>query len=212
MRETYRNMNEKITPTPNLGQRVMEQAVPRNGIRIGALAMASILVIVLVALPLAAYAEEIIPMVEEFFGTITGKYTVDGVVTIVEGTNFAAGEMQLGAQPDWLVTEEGRVYFRANGENIDITDRISTEVPFTYVYTDRKVTHFMAVGRTSDNDLGWLAVRRAGSAETGDLRWLSGGYAHGYWNNAEDEPYGWYMAAYEEMGIKDSNHLRGYYD
>lgn len=218
MNTVFQKLNHKIVPSSDLKIKVMEKIKGRRGMRIGPLTTAAVLVLVLIVIPLSVYADELLPVVEEFIAAVTRDYFVDGVLHIQEGTDpsgnpVSRGELQLGELPDWLIVDGDRVYFAANGEYIDITDQISTEEPFTYEYTDPKqITSYMAVGRCGNNGLGWMVMRRAGSAEKGNLRWLSGGHGSGYWNNEKEEPYGWYMKAFEELGIKDRNHLKEYYD
>ena len=46
---------------------------------------------------------------------------------------------------------EGRLYFVVNGENLDITDRVSRTESFTYEYEDeQQVTHYWVVGLNGD--------------------------------------------------------------
>ena len=46
---------------------------------------------------------------------------------------------------------DGRLYFIVNGENLDITDRVSKTEGFTYEYEDaQKVTHCWVVGLNGD--------------------------------------------------------------
>ena len=46
---------------------------------------------------------------------------------------------------------EGRLYFVVNGENLDITDRVSRTESFTYEYADeQQVTHYWVVGLNGD--------------------------------------------------------------
>lgn len=43
--------------------------------------------------------------------------------------------------------ENRRLYFTANGENLDITDQIAEDAPFYYTFVDDyELTHYMAVG------------------------------------------------------------------
>lgn len=46
---------------------------------------------------------------------------------------------------------EGRLFFVVNGENLDITDRVSQTESFTYEYADeQQVTHYWVVGLNRD--------------------------------------------------------------
>ena len=97
---------------------------------------------------------------------------------------------------------DGRVYFTANGERLDITNQFSMEKPFTYVFTDRYyIVHYIAIGGTPE-DIGFY-----------ERRWKEWdpvhGYLSGFGRNSSDpethELYGWYVSAdayfYSNYGI-----------
>ena len=220
MQRTYRKLNECIVPDPQLRAKVMERTAPKRAIRLSTLATAATLLVILVAIPMAVFAEEYVPMVREFLALVLKEETVDGVVTYQEGVDsegnhWAAFEAPLEKMPDWLTVDGDRVLFTANGESLDITEAISEDTPFIYQYTDsRNITHYMAVGRCGD-ELGWMKRRRDGltAAEGIYAGWIvNGDYFHGYWNNDTDSPYGWYMKAFEELGIPWMNPHKEYYD
>lgn len=114
--------------------------------------------------------------------------------------------------PSYLKESDGRLYFRANQENMDITELISMEEPFTYIYDKDGITHYIAVGGIYDPEIGldsigygeWLrntAEMEEGTAN-GDLYagWL-GGRSDNYLDNDTGEYYPWFTAAKEELGI-----------
>ena len=83
---------------------------------------------------------------------------------------------------------EGRMYFVVNGENMDITDRVSQTEAFTYTYQDEQgVTHDWVVGlngdgletygyaeylRTDTWQGGYSARVNINAAGTTDAQWL----------------------------------------
>lgn len=89
---------------------------------------------------------------------------------------------------------DGRVYFIANAENVDITDLISMETPYTYIYTDQKrITHYIAIGGTADC-LGWSEMLHK------DWDELLTGYLGALDHNHQDEEghvYEWWSKAQE---------------
>lgn len=91
---------------------------------------------------------------------------------------------------------DGRVYFIANGEKLDITGQFSQEEPFTYIFTDRHLlTHYIAIGGTPENP-GW--VEQVYQSWAMGLAAGAGG-AGGFntWNNETDARYGWETRAKE---------------
>ena len=102
---------------------------------------------------------------------------------------------------EWPLAQvrDGRLYFIACGENIDITDQCSLDEVFIYTYTDEwGFLHYIGIGGTPD---GWghfevLLDTLDTYIPTGS--WYGGGGAGCYWNNKTDEPYGWY-AQFKEL-------------
>ena len=129
----------------------------------------------------------------------------DSGLRITEGENHVEAEVNTGAVPTWLQEVDGRLYFVGNGENIDITDQISMDEPFTYAYTDAKgIRRHIAVGRLDDDpyvsiqqSVGWAVWYRDMNETEEGMRftgWISG-TSSGHWNNAADEEYGWHESA-----------------
>lgn len=114
--------------------------------------------------------------------------------------------------PSWLKEKDGRLYFKANLEYIDITDLISMEIPFTYIYDKNGITHYIAVGGDYDPEIGldsighseWLrsTAEMEEGAANGDLYagWL-GGRSDNHLDNDTGEEYAWFTAAKEELDI-----------
>lgn len=91
---------------------------------------------------------------------------------------------------------DGRVYFIANGEKLDITGRFSEEEPFTYIFTDRHLlTHYIAIGGTPENP-GWVE-RVNQSWAMGLIAGCGGAGGFNTWNPETDERYGWETRAKE---------------
>lgn len=90
---------------------------------------------------------------------------------------------------------DGRVYFVANGEELDITEEFSEEEPFTYIYTDRMfMEHYIAIGGTAENP-GWLEMVHTSWKEK-PYSFVCGTGIN-TWNNEADERYGWETKAKE---------------
>jgi len=140
----------------------------------------------------------------------------DSGTTFGEGVNangdmVSYGESDTGAVPTWLRETDGRLFFVGNGENIDITDEISTEHAFVYSYTDAEgIRRCIAVGRLDDDpyvsivdSVGWAVWYRnmhetvEGQPFTG---WI-GGTSHGHWCNALDAEYAWHEEAQRLLDI-----------
>lgn len=95
----------------------------------------------------------------------------------------------------------GRLYFMANGENIDITDLCSVDT--AYIYTledDTGILHYIIVGGTPDN-WGYQIFMKDPSCADGDPDgWIAGGAANHCGQDSDWEPYGWVVDAKERIG------------
>ena len=128
----------------------------------------------------------------------------DGYGHDEDGNRVHVGSMNTG-NADWLKITEDGVYFIGNGENIEIGSLMSTEAPFTYVYTDSVgVLHYIAVGNYIGKDgevlVGWHEwLREADKAGGGRFEgWFGGG---GMIPNSETETWGWLEAAKEQFDV-----------
>lgn len=149
----------------------------------------------------------------------------DGAVTVTKGHRpgqggFSEGSYDTGHVPTWLIEQDGRLFFApegVRGMKDDITDLISMEEPYTYIYTDEDgIIRYLAVGMLHDGSfvsieesLGWACwFRNAAEMEAAlaegkadfHAGWLTG-YGRGHWNNEKDEAFGWYTKAKEIMEI-----------
>lgn len=70
--------------------------------------------------------------------------------------------------------EDGRLWFRANGEEIDITEHIREDQPFYYTYTDEYgFIHYMAVGYSGSLENFGIYEFMKETVE-GQERWVNG--------------------------------------
>ena len=154
------------------------------------------------------YSEEVLRAIEELEnglsyteGRITYSYFghPDGEDT--EGSAFWDYNLYHTPFTDYI---DGRVYFIANGENIDITDKFSPEEPFTYIYTDGKlITHYIAIGDTPENT-GFFEITQM--SWDNSYRGQIGGVGAKYWYRGEDDTWQcpWLLKArelFEPYGI-----------
>ena len=100
-----------------------------------------------------------------------------------------------------------KLYFNANNEIIDITDVISDDKAFTYVYTEDGIIHYIAVGGTYVPGVDSLDTvyygywyKDADYADEPLLGWVAGN-CKGHWSNAKNDYFGWYLEACEVLGI-----------
>ena len=122
---------------------------------------------------------------------------------------YGRGRNNLLKTPAWYVEQNNRVYFAGNNEWIDVTDLISIDTPFTYVYTDHGgIVHYVAIGGVYDPDPELCNVGYAewyydpDFVDTHGIRghWV-GGYCDNYWNKDTDDDWPWLAKAKEDMGI-----------
>lgn len=146
--------------------------------------------------------------IHETYSFYNGLWTMERGID-ERGQGYGGGSYYT-CSPNWLTEYSGRLYFTANREWTDITDLISNEEPFTYIYSDEEgFNHYIAVGGTYDPEKGidhdtvfwaeWLQLAAVGPDYPLD-NWL-GGYGHGYWNNDAGEIFGWYEKAKDILGV-----------
>ena len=94
----------------------------------------------------------------------------------------------------------GRLYFIACGEDIDITDKCSPDQVFLYTYTDDLgFLHYIGIGGTPDRWGCSEVIFDTLNTNVPSGGW-SGGGGSGHWNGEADEPYGWYVQFKELTG------------
>ena len=105
------------------------------------------------------------------------------------------------ATTDPAEVRDGRLYFIANGEDIDITDLCSMDTAFIYVMQDRTGTlHYIFVGGRPDN-WGYGSIMKKPGNLRNPLGELIGGGGHNHCGRESNwEPYGWYLDAKEKIG------------
>lgn len=106
--------------------------------------------------------------------------------------------------------KEGKLYFTANEEKIDISQQISYEIPFTYIYTDQaNITHYIAVGGdySAETGLKYVGIleflqyrpEEDTNSETTLSGWM-GGYSENYCDS-QGTAYPWVTEAFERLQI-----------
>lgn len=139
-----------------------------------------------------------------------GKFYAEDVYREDGYLLYGQGRNNLLKTPAWYVEQDNRVYFAGNGEWIDVTDQISLEMPFTYVYTDQGgIIHYIAIGGVYDPDPELSNVGYAEWYYDPDYvdpvhgirgHWV-GGYCDNYWDKETDDDWPWLKKAKEDMGI-----------
>lgn len=140
---------------------------------------------------------------------VTEIKELDNGFIVYKYDNGHSGTFSAATTVDWLKESDGRLYFTANGEYIDITDKISYDDPFTYIYTDEaQIVHYLAAGGVYDPDplkcdYGWLEYfqnasgTEAFSPEAGD-GWI-GGHGHNHVDCDTYTEYPWSVKAMIEF-------------
>lgn len=92
------------------------------------------------------YGEKIYPLLT----------TVDAAIGNDSGTVYiSAGSYENGGN-GIIELEEGRLWFVAGGQRVDVTDQVDEETPYVYTSTDGESNlHYIIVGGTSE-DYGWF--------------------------------------------------------
>ncbi len=164
----------------------MEARTMNNSKKIRRPALALVAVFVIAAMSLTAFAYGG-AIAERVYTLMTGGTVEHGVTE--DGVSYASGS----TAPDEVTApvelrDDGRLYFVANGEDIDITDQCSYETPYIYECTGPDgLRHAFIVGGDLDA-IGWAefmwnedGMPEAGSAAFGtpggteDAPWLDEG-------------------------------------
>ena len=142
------------------------------------------------------------------YDSTDGKFYAENVYREDGSLLWGHGRNNLLVAPEWYVEQDNRVYFAGNGEWIDVTDQISLEIPFTYVYTDHGgIIHYIAIGGVYHPD---PELNNVGYAEwyfdpdytdpTHGIQghWV-GGYCDNYWDKNTGTDWLWLQKAKQEM-------------
>ncbi|MCI8539405.1 MAG: hypothetical protein HFF18_12240 [Oscillospiraceae bacterium] len=150
------------------------------------LAIAAVFLIAAMSLTAFAYGGKI---VEGVYTLMTGAIIEHGVDE--NGNSYASGSVETGDVTDPVeLREDGRLYLTANGEDLDITDLCSYEIPYIYECTGPDgLRHAFIIGGGLDA-IGWAefmwdeeGMPEAGRAcfgtpgGTDDAPWLDAGKA-----------------------------------
>ena len=223
MKQEYKNMMEQLTLSPaaqtSIASGIEEAAVKKTSggawRRFAATAACLVLVAACIAVPAMAGSTDIF---DEFLAGMISRGELSEIEQVenfrsnfaaIKDENGYAGTLSLASPADWLEESDGRLYFTANGEHIDITDKISYEEPFIYIYTDEEqIIHYIAVGGVYDpdpakTDHGWCEYfqNAPGTEPFNPLAedgWIAGGGQNEIDCDAEKQ-YPWSVKALEEF-------------
>lgn len=224
MKQEYKNMMEQLTLSPAaqtaIASGIEEAAVKKTSggawRRFAAAAACLVLVVACIAVPVMAGATNMFDdflakMIEdsEFDEIEEVKYLSSNHV-VVKDKDGSTGSFSVAGPADFLEESDGRLYFTANGEHIDITNKISYEEPFIYIYTDEEqIIHYIAVGGVYDpdpakTDHGWCEYFQNAPGTEPFTTLLPDGWIAGGGQNEIDcdteTQYPWSVKALEEFG------------
>lgn len=113
-----------------------------------------------------------------------------------EGNNISTAAYNTSDATAPAEYKEGRLWFTANGENIDITDQVSESMAYTYRYTDAQgITHYLIVGGEPET-FGYAEFM---CNESGTREWIGGYFSSGKVGESINPD--WLQNAKEELGI-----------
>ena len=185
--------------------------------RVTATAACLVLVAMCIAVPALAGTQNIY---EKFLGEMIAQSDITEVEEIkyfgsttafVKDKDGHTASFRVAGPADWLAEQDGRLYFTANDEYIDITDIISYEEPFIYIYTDEEqIIHYIAVGGVYDpdptkTDHGWCEYFQNAPGTEPFTTLLPDGWIGGGGQNEIDcdteTQYPWSVKALEEFDV-----------
>lgn len=224
MKNEYRHMMEEMTLSPEARTAIeagIEEAAAKKKTshpawrRIATVAACLVLVAACVAVPVIANSTDAFDqfmadaLERSGLSEVTEYKNLGSNHAVVKDEDGNVGSFSLTGPADWLEESDGRLYFTANGEYIDITDKISYEEPFIYIYTDKdQIIHYIAVGGVYDpdpfkTDHGWCEYfQNAPGTEPFDPN-AEDGWISGYGQNEIDcdteTRYPWSVKALKEF-------------
>ena len=223
MKQEYKNMMEQLILSPaaqtaieeGIGEAAAKKTSGGAWRRFAAAAACLVLVAACIAVPVMAGATN---MFDDFLAKMIEDSEFDEIEevkhlssnhVVVKDKDGSTGSFSVAGPADFLEESDGRLYFTANGEHIDITDKISYEEPFIYIYTDEEqIIHYIAVGGVYDPDPtkighGWQEYfQNAPGTEpfdpTSEDGWI-GGHGHNHIDVDTETEYPWSVKALEEF-------------
>ncbi len=196
--ELSRRIEASLTETP--------RAVCRHR-RVRAAAVAASLVLILTV----AFSGELTTAFAEVYNffihpqspaetTPLGRIGYDTYVTYGAVIDITANGEVIGTG-DPAEVRDGRLYFIANGEDIDITDQCSMDTAYIYVMQDKTGTlHYIFVGGRPDNWGYGCIMKKPGNIKNPEGEWIGGGGNNHCGKESNWQPYGWYLDAKERIG------------
>ena len=138
------------------------------------------------------------PAVREAVGEIIITAFPELSLTVYRETDLEGGTVAMTGvytlSETFAHAKNGCLYFTGNGENIDITDLVSEDEPFFYVYEDDGYEIHLAVGYVGsvENFGTFQFIKENGS-------WFTG--AGNNYLNAEDKAYPWVKAVWDRLDV-----------
>ena len=145
----YRHMMEQVALSDQKKEEIMAMIENKNTARRRMPRVAKIVLVAALAVGcVLSIAASLPTQVYHFIG--------GGSVTIDPGTNTAYYD-QLYAVDPVEVDENGRVWLTADGQHLDITDKVDEYTPYIYEGTDEATGQkgYLVIGGSHDN-LGWM--------------------------------------------------------
>ncbi len=196
MKDSVKNMYDQITMPPETEQKIRhamaEKRTPKiSPIRRGVTA-AAVFALLLSLSPTVRAAVESLTEFLDFGNGLSLMVEKDenGKTTSVTGYYHTE-------EPAWADYENGRLYFRGNGENLDITDEITEEEPYFYTYSDEEgYVHYMVVGYSGElSNFGIYEFIK--DAQGG---WVTGA-GRNFLNPKTETRYPWVDIVWEKLNI-----------
>ena len=200
MKEQVKEMFDQIT-MPEETERKIRQVIAgewkpkkRNpGLLRAAATVAAMLALILVISPTArAAVNELVRYVVADASFVRDSETGEVMEVVVD----EEGESNM-----FIEVGDGKFYFSANGQYIDITDKTSMETPYIYTYVDASnIEHMLIIGGEPDN-FGVSEFYREVVEGQQDWQGWIGGYSSNYIDNQTGKAYPWVAAAWEELNL-----------
>ena len=94
---------------------------------------------------------------ERIYQFISGsQVTISGSAGMGSGTITMSDGLDENGDPTIISLEDGRLWFVAGGQRVDVTDQMDEETPYVYTVTDEENNlHYIIVGGTPE-DYGWF--------------------------------------------------------